>query len=699
MFKFKNKKKKYSFNFLKVSIISFIILAGLFVAYNYSRALIFRMVFSDSGLVGHWTMDQVDYVSSKMQDKTIYNHDATNYGATFTTDRFGNANSAMTFNGSASSVVFDNTNSSFDFTVGESFSYGAWFKMNSSPNSWHGIISKMPSWGNGYNLQVGPTQNIACGIGTYVKTSWAPEIGVWYHAMCVYDGSKMTLYVNGQEESSAYYSVKSGNSDLKLGMFYTSGSLPFYGDIDNVTIYNRALSNSEVKVLYSSVGETKTSLGTKRKSLILDMPLTSLYTKDDTTDSEVLTDKTPQSNDGQNVGASVGSEGTYFNGSTDYISVPNSPSLNKALVDTYNFTIATWFKPTSWVSYGAISKAVGGSWSHSTNSLWVYSSGIRCVMGDGDLSHSNLSGSYISTGAYQTTLNEWHHVVCKGDGTNLRLYIDGELKDTRAISGLTYTRKSNSNPLIIGKRTPTSSGGIAGTLKNLKIYDRPITDEEITKLYNEKVEKKTQVATLKGNLVLDLPLKSNYTKSETVGSEILTDRTPYSNDGQNNGVSIGSDSASFSGSLQNITIPAEDIVIDKGLTLSAWIKPTSYPSERATIIVNKYYLSLYNNGSINTYWYNTSSPGYHQTASGLVPLNEWTHVVTTWDGTQNKIYINGVLKKTTNTSGLGTTSSSTTIGAESISRQFLGEISNVLIYNNALSENEVESLYSKGRGY
>ncbi len=692
----KNKKRINASNYLKFFIIVFVIVTGVFCVYNYSKAFFF-FKFRASGLVGHWTMDQSDYISGKMQDKTIYNHDATNYGATFTTDRFGKANSAMAFNGGAASAIFENTNNSFDFTAGESFSYGAWFKIDSAPAKWHGIISKMPSWGNGYNLQVGSTQNIACGIGTYVKTSWAPEVGTWYHAMCVYDGSKMTLYVNGKEESSAYYAVKSGNSDLKLGMFYTSGALPFYGDIDDVMIYDRALLDPEVKALYSG-NSLKTSLGTKRKGLILDMPLVSKYTKKSTTGSEVLTDKTPRSHDGQNNGATVSSNGIYFDSSAEYVSIPSSSKLNEALFSS-NFTISTWIKPTSWVSYGAISKGAGGSWSHSSNSLWSYSSGLRCVMGDGDTSHSNVGGSYIGTGSFKPTLNEWHHVACKGDGTNLKMYVDGDLKSSAAISGLTYTRKTNNNPLVIGGRTEAISNGIRGTVKNLKIYNRAITDDELLKILEEKVEKKTQVATLKGNLVLDLPLKSDYTKTETAGSEILTDRTPYSNDGQNNGASIGLDSASFSGSLQNITIPAEDIIIDKGLTLSAWIKPTAYPSERSTIIVAKYYLSLYNDGAINTYWYNTSSQGYHSTASDLAPLNEWTHVLTTWNGSQNKIYVNGVLKKTTNTSGLGSTGGSIRIGAESSSRQFLGEISNVLIYNDALSATEVESLYSKGRGY
>jgi hypothetical protein len=204
----------------------------------------------NKGLVGHWTLDEQDYNSNtnKSTDKSAYEHHATNYGTTSTINRFETDDSARTF-GTSKYVVIENTNQEYNFTSGEEFSYGAWF-YPTTLSSWNGIISKMPSWGNGYNLQVGTSQNIACGIGTYVKTSWAPEVDTWYHAMCVYTGTAMRLYVNGEYQTATTYAVAGGNSDLKLGMFYTTTSLPFYGIIDDVRIYNRALSATEIQQLY-----------------------------------------------------------------------------------------------------------------------------------------------------------------------------------------------------------------------------------------------------------------------------------------------------------------------------------------------------------------------------------------------------------------------------------------------------------------
>ncbi len=137
--------------------------------------------------------------------------------------------------------------------------------------------------------------------------------------------------------------------------------------------------------------------------------------------------------------------------------------------------------------------------------------------------------------------------------------------------------------------------------------------------------------------------------------------------------------------------------INQRLTLCAWIRPTQYPVERSTIIQGVvspgYYLSLNNNGSLNSYWYNTTPEGYHTTAAGVVLLNVWSHVCTNWDGTNNRLYVNGNLLATIPTTGLGVASSTINIGAEFPGRQFFGFIDDVRIYNRALSISEVRNIY------
>lgn len=89
-------------------------------------------------------------------------------------------------------------------------------------------------------------------MGIYVKTTFTPQTGVWYHAMCVYSGTTMTLYVNGEYQSQGTATLKASPDPLQIGVFYTIPNIYFDGLIDEVRVYNRALSNNEIQQLYYS---------------------------------------------------------------------------------------------------------------------------------------------------------------------------------------------------------------------------------------------------------------------------------------------------------------------------------------------------------------------------------------------------------------------------------------------------------------
>jgi len=139
------------------------------------------------------------------------------------------------------------------------------------------------------------------------------------------------------------------------------------------------------------------------------------------------------------------------------------------------------------------------------------------------------------------------------------------------------------------------------------------------------------------------------------------------------------------------------------LSISAWINPTAYPSERSAIVVNDinttdgYYFSLNSDGSLQAYWYGTSSPGYHTTNSNTVPLNQWTFATVTWSGSEVKLYINGSLQTTVATQGGGAAANPISIGAQSsTTRQFGGKLDDIRVYSRVLTPLEVSNLYAEG---
>jgi hypothetical protein len=74
--------------------------------------------------------------------------------------------------------------------------------------------------------------------------------GNWYHAVAVYNGSKMMIYVNGQLVASASHSGPLQNTAHTVKIGRSDGGWPFNGTIDEVRVYNRSLTEEEIKMLY-----------------------------------------------------------------------------------------------------------------------------------------------------------------------------------------------------------------------------------------------------------------------------------------------------------------------------------------------------------------------------------------------------------------------------------------------------------------
>ncbi|MGK5094343.1 LamG domain-containing protein [Deltaproteobacteria bacterium TL4] len=82
------------------------------------------------------------------------------------------------------------------------------------------------------------------------QTSFSPNLGEWYNISVTRSGNTFTTYVNGVKRNSETNTrlIPNVNAPLTIGQaegFYTDGL------IDEILIYNRALSESEIQVLYN----------------------------------------------------------------------------------------------------------------------------------------------------------------------------------------------------------------------------------------------------------------------------------------------------------------------------------------------------------------------------------------------------------------------------------------------------------------
>jgi hypothetical protein len=161
---------------------------------------------------------------------------------------------------------------------------------------------------------------------------------------------------------------------------------------------------------------------------------------------------------------------------------------------------------------------------------------------------------------------------------------------------------------------------------------------------------------------------------------------------------------SFDGVNDWVTVAdANALDLTTGMTLEAWVYPTASGggSWRNVLIKERASSEVYNlysnmPGNIPTvYVVRAAQPGTPLNASGTsaVPLNTWTHLAATHDGTTLRLYVNGVQVGTRAVSGaLLTSTGALRIGGNSLWGEFFqGRIDEIRIYNRALSAAQIQA--------
>ena len=95
------------------------------------------------------------------------------------------------------------------------------------------------------------TNDAECTVGSVSLTYTPPDMKSWYHLVAVYNNRAMSFYANGVLVDSGTFSatMKSHTNTLYIGG--SDANFSFKGSVDDVRIYNRALSAAEIKQLYN----------------------------------------------------------------------------------------------------------------------------------------------------------------------------------------------------------------------------------------------------------------------------------------------------------------------------------------------------------------------------------------------------------------------------------------------------------------
>jgi hypothetical protein len=158
---------------------------------------------------------------------------------------------------------------------------------------------------------------------------------------------------------------------------------------------------------------------------------------------------------------------------------------------------------------------------------------------------------------------------------------------------------------------------------------------------------------------------------------------------------------SFDGINDMVTINATTALdLTSGMTLEAWVNPTSPSSGLSTILLKERaggldYALFASDGTARppSAYIHVGGTDISAVGSSALPLNTWTHLAVTYDGSTLREYVNGTLVSSKSISGnILTSSGALRIGGNAIwGEYFAGLIDEVRIYGRALTQSEIQA--------
>jgi len=213
--------------------------------------------YSDASLVSAWRFDGDVTDALGLNDGTAHG-DAYIKGAsdgTFaggaTTGIDGKFGKAFEFDGSGDYISGTVNNSG----VSE-VSIAAWLKVDASTGTWQVPFAwGTSSAGNLINIAYSSDLFLTCDRYTASSSPYKiyPVVGEWYHLSCIYNGTHLAQYVNGVYNGTWETPVTISSSAYRIGMS-SGGTYPFSGSMDEVMIFDKALSVDEVSLLHTYAG-------------------------------------------------------------------------------------------------------------------------------------------------------------------------------------------------------------------------------------------------------------------------------------------------------------------------------------------------------------------------------------------------------------------------------------------------------------
>jgi len=397
-----------------------------------------------------------------------------------------------------------------------------------------------------------------------------------------------------------------------------------------------------------------------------------------------------------------------FNGVSDTVIATNAATIDFDTGLATASAFEAWIRPNS-----TGENSVGQIFNKGTN---TYMRLTNAANGRADLEASfDLTTDATVPVTQGIELNRWTHVAMTQNGTTIKVYINGVLKGTSANGA--GSKPADTSDLLIGG---PNQAHYKGFIDEFKIYPYERTQDQIntdaaghiSSIHGQSAAFGQDDSYLSDGLVGYWKMDDGVGNPCSAGVDKACDASGNGNTGTwTNGTASTSGKFNWATNYDGVN---DYIYLANGsttgldsqnFTIAAWFKATSEGAGTARSIANigtggqiiEFYLDS-TSGALGIYMPDLSATGF-TTANGYKD-GTWHQGIVTKNGTDVKLYVDGVLGATTTMPGtINYTSTQLDIGWDEFgSDYFKGNLDEIRYYNRPLSPSEVSRLYDWGPG-
>ncbi|MBL0144540.1 MAG: LamG domain-containing protein [Chitinophagaceae bacterium] len=569
--------------------------------------------------------------------------------------------------------------------------------------------------------------------------------GNWHYLVGTYDGTDLKIYVDGVlEATTADVSVPmTGANPLYIGT--SAGSSKLNGSLDEVSIWNTALTATQINNLigqqlagnetnlvayYNFDGITKSGQGLSVINLCTSTGATLNGTTVGTVGTPIFTcSEIPVTDPPCSI---------LLNGYADAVTAVNGSSPVTYPTIGQNFTMEIVAKPLLekrgsgtggypiWPAGHYLQNGqVGQTYvipPDAGSSFGVGHAGVGISLGTNGIGVYEGANGYLQAPAvYNAPIADWSHITVVSENNKLKLYVNGALKYSAPASGFIL------HPSIgLGGYTSALSGSYAGYVSEVRVWNTVLTSDEIrnninvnltgaeanlARLYkfgSNTANGKDQIITGAGSMASSIVYKtegSNYTPLFTCANTTAVPKDTLPGSGKmltfnGNGLYSALNGSAFAELGNWGNAPAQG-------SIACWFNANSIKNNAVLFSTTHFRnqtgkhkgfdVFIKNNKLLLTIGTDTTVTGYQDTVTVLnnVITSKWNHLTLTWDAGANtyNVYINGLSVASGTSSFLPTKFESVKAGSGIVSGYAYawdGLIDELSEWNKILSATEIK---------